>query len=256
MKISNDKQWLMNKLKTLAKNQGQDISTKKWNKNYFLNNYKRYQFELDLIEHYYETGKILEIGSAPFHLTYLLKNKNFPIIGIDIELERFKQFISEQGLHVMKCDVESESLPFNNNEFKFVIFNEIFEHLRFNPIATLKEINRILKPDGVLILSTPNLYSIRNIINFLLGRGFDDPYQEFEKLYTLGHMGHIREYSVSQVKTFLRNTGFDSYEIIHKSYGSLKGLWAPFNIFRKLIPQFNTYQIHISKKLVDYNQLK
>ena len=160
------------------------------------------------------------------------------------------QFISEKELKVLKCDIENTPLPFETNEFGFVIFNEIFEHLRINPITTLNEINRVMSRGGILMLTTPNLYSIRNIVNFLLGRGFDDPYHEFMKLYKLGHMGHVREYSVKQLKKFLVNTGFESTYVTLKSYNPLKGLWTPFNYLRKLIPAFHRYQIHISKKNV------
>jgi len=237
----------MVELDSLINNLSKD-SLYNWNHNYLKNNKKRYQFDLELIKSHYVSGEILEIGSAPFHLTYLLKNKKYPIIGVDIAPERFKHFINDHSLRVIKCDIENESLPFDNNEFGFVLFNEIFEHLRINPIATLKEINRILKPSGKLILSTPNLYSINNNINFLLGKGFDDPYKEFMKLYNLGHMGHTRLYSVKQMKTFLENTGFKSDKVLYKSYNMLKGLWFPFNFVKKIFPQFRTYQIHICKK--------
>lgn len=61
-------------------------------------------------------------------------------------------------------------------------------------------------------------------------------------------MGHVREYSMKQMKTFLHNTGFKSLKVIHKSYNPLKGLWMPLNLLRKFIPAFNTYQIHICRK--------
>jgi len=220
-----------------------------WNTNYFNVNKKRYQFEIKLIKDYYENGKILEIGAAPFHLSYILKEENYPVISVDIAPERFNQFITTHKLTVVACDIEREFLPFSDGEFDLVLFNEIFEHLRFNPIATLKEINRVLQPGGKLILSTPNLYQIRNVIKFNLGKGIDNPYKEFMKLYTLGHMGHIREYSVKQIKIFLYNTEFEPIKILHKSYNTLKGLWYPFNLVRRLIPQFNTYQIHVWRKL-------
>lgn len=227
----------MNEIESLL-NDFDNNSFYDWNYNYLFSNKKRYQ---------YEFGKILEIGSAPCHLTYLLKRKKYPVVGLDINPERFKDFIKKKDLHVVKCNIETEPLPFDDNEFGLILFNETFEHLRFNPIATLQEINRVLKPKGKLILSTPNLYSIRNVVNFLLGKGFDDPYKEFMKLYNIGHMGHVRVYSAKQVNTFLENTGFDCKKVLFKSYNKLKGLWFPFNFVRMIFPWFNTYQIHICR---------
>ena len=220
-----------------------------WSKNYFQEGNKvRYLNDLKLLQEHFSTGKVLEIGSAPYQLTYLLSKKGYDICGVDIAPERHAAFISENNLNIIKCDIESEPLPFEDNAFHYIIFNEIFEHLRINPIKTLREINRVLHPDGILTLSTPNLYSITNIVYYLLGKGFDDPYEEFLKLETLKHMGHVREYSIRQVRKFLEKTGYTNIVTQRKSFGRLKGLWTPFNFIRKLIPGLHALQIHTSKK--------
>ena len=220
-----------------------------WSRNYYQEgNKRRYRHDLKLLENYYTKGKILEIGAAPYHLTYILKRKGYDITGIDIAPERLGGFISRNKLHIVKCDIESEALPFDDHSFHYIIFNEIFEHLRINPIRTLREINRVLHPDGILALSTPNLYSITNIVKYFLGMGMDNPYEEFLKLETIQHMGHVREYSVRQVKIFLENTGFTNIEVQRRSFGKLKGLWTPFNFIRKLIPGIHALQIHICGK--------
>lgn len=98
---------------------------------------------------------------------------------------------------VLKNDIEYEGIAFGDNSFELVIFSEILEHLRIDPLSTLREILRVLTPGGTLILSTPNLYSIGCIIKFNTGRGLNDPYREFEKLHSLGL---IRIYSAGEVK--------------------------------------------------------
>ena len=220
----------------------------KWSSNYFITHKKRYLEDIKLINKYFNTGQLLELGSAPYHLTFLMKRTNMNVIGVDISPERFQKFITYNDLNIIKCDIEKEKLPFQDNEFDCIIFNEIFEHLRINPIETLLEINRVLKIDGILILTTPNLYSIRNVINFILGKGFDNPYKEFQKINEIGHMGHVREYSSNQVQEFLKNTGFKSIHKKMKSHQPLTGMWRIFNIVREILPQFHSYQIQISKK--------
>lgn len=226
----------------IAEDQG---ALRDWSLNYFQHHHKRYDFDLDTIAQYYTAGKILEVGSAPYHLTWLMEKRGLPVTGIDIDPSRQKEFIQRAELEIIACNIEKEPLPFPNRHFHYVIFNEIFEHLRINPIETLRELRRVLHPDGILVLSTPNLYSIRNIVNMIRGKGFDNPYSEFNKLNTIGHMGHVREYSLRQVQEFLANTGFRIISSKTVSHYPLKGLWRLFNPIRKIFPSIHAYQVHI-----------
>lgn len=233
----------LNKLESLIA--ADQSSLRDWSLNYFQHHHKRYNFDLDTIDRYYTSGKILEVGSAPYHLTWLMKERGLPVTGVDIDPSRQKEFIERAGLEIITCNIEKDPLPFPDDHFHYVIFNEIFEHLRINPIATLKELRRVVHPDGVFVLSTPNLYSVRNIVNIIRGKGFDDPYTEFNKLNTIGHMGHVREYSVRQVQAFLANTGFKILKSTTVSHYPLKGMWRLFNPLRKIFPGIHAYQIHI-----------
>jgi len=197
-----------------------DPKLREWNQNYFRNHKNRYIGDLKIIDKWYEGGKILEVGSVSCHLTYCLKTLGYPVIGLDIRPDRLKKFIERHKLTVIKCDVENEQIPFEQNSFDFILFNEIFEHLRIDPIFTLNEMNRVLKSGKIFMLTTPNLYSLSNIVSFFLGRSINDAYEEFEKLHTLGHIGHIREYSTREIKRFLEHAGFEIMEIRYRRYGA------------------------------------
>jgi len=56
---------------------------------------------------------------------------------------------------VIKCDVEKEKLPYKKNTFDEVYSAFLFEHLK-NPNLVLKEMFRVLKKGGKLILKTDN----------------------------------------------------------------------------------------------------
>ena len=218
-----------------------------WNLNYLKNHRSRYVNDYHMLRKYYTNGRILELGSAPFHFTYLLKQMELPVTGVDIDPSRFKAFVDKNNIEVYKCNVETEPLPFEDGTFHMILFNEIFEHMRIDPIETLKKIRRVLHPDGYLLLSTPNLYSIPTVVNFLLGKGFDDPYDQFSKIQKYGHMGHVREYSVKQMRKFMKETGYQVMEVNLQSHRPLRGLWRPFNLIRKLFPGFHAFQTHICK---------
>lgn len=230
-----------------------DPELREWNVKYFNTHRTRYMNDLSVIKKHYneKSGPILEIGALPCHITLVLKKLGFKIEGIDIDPSRSSSFIKKHKLKVKKCDIEKEPIPYKDNSVNFIIFNEIFEHLRINPIDTLKEINRVLKPGGTLMLSTPNLYSFYTIARFNLGKGINNPYKEFDKLNTLGHMGHVREYSTKEVKEFLHNSGFKVHDVEYSSYGKVnKPVIGPIaSGVLKVIPKINLFQIIISKKL-------
>jgi SAM-dependent methyltransferase len=223
---------------------------REWNISYFTQHRNRYKSDLELVREYYKEGSILEIGSLPCHLTYCLGKLGYLVTGLDIEPARAENFIKKNDLNIVRCNIETEKIPFANESFHLILFNEIFEHLRIDPIWTLKEIHRILNPAGRLILSTPNLYAWKNITAFLKGKGLGNPYEQFEKLYTLGHMGHVREYSSTEVKLFLEKSGFEVIKINYKTYDTYKKFYRGLRkkIIYKVMPFFRPYLIFIAAK--------
>lgn len=221
-----------------------------WNVEYFNNHKDRYLSDLSLVQKYYQEGDILEIGGCPFHFTFILKKSGYSVVSLDLDSERFHDFIEKHDIKVIDCDIENEKLPFQDNQFRLILFNEVFEHLRIDPISTIEEINRVLHPDGFLILTTPNLCSLNNMFSFIHRQGFDEPYLEFEKLHTLGHMGHVREYTPGQVKQFLQKTGF---EVIRTEYRMHRKMRKKFKLFlrdvcMKLRPQWQDFQVQVARK--------
>ncbi|MDB6011656.1 MAG: hypothetical protein JWL65_3906 [Gammaproteobacteria bacterium] len=104
------------------------------------------------------------------------------------------------------------AVTFADESFDVVVFHELFEHLRINPVFTLTEVLWVIKPNGILTPSTPNLRSLDGIRNFLFrDRAFScapSIYLEYEKLQTIGHTGHVREYTWTEVVEFLQTIGF------------------------------------------------
>ena len=136
------------------------------------------------------------MGSVPPLLTGALKRLSYDVQGVDIAPERFESSFARLNVPVAKCNIETEKLPFPDRSFGLVIFNELFEHLRINPIFTMREIFRVARSGGVLLLSTPNLKSLNGIANFLVrskaSSCCESVFDEYEKLSSLGHMGHVR----------------------------------------------------------------
>jgi SAM-dependent methyltransferase len=112
------------------------------------------------------------------------------------------------------------SLPFGDSYFDMVFFGDIIEHL-FDGESALREIKRILKSDGKLILSCPNIAYWRFRMYYLWDGDFhridvakQDPWEQ----------EHIRFYNIQVLKRFLSLLNFEfvcfkgSNNIWHSKY--------------------------------------
>jgi SAM-dependent methyltransferase len=162
--------------------------------------------------------EILDIGSSPPILLAALKRRGCSAAGVDVAPDRFADVIAALGLDIRRCDIEQEALPFPDASFDVVLLNEVFEHLRVNPIRTIREIHRVLRPGGILSLSTPNARSVEGLINLAVrdrsGWCATSVYEEYEKLERLGHMGHVREYTASEIRDFLERLCFRVIKVV------------------------------------------
>lgn len=207
--------------KVAGKIEPEDAGLNEWFQKYFQNHRHRLAADLHIVrEHAEDNARLLEYGAVPLLMTAALQALDYNVHAVDIQPERFAKTIDSLGLEVRRCDVETESVPYEDATFDVVLFNETFEHLRINPIFTLREVHRVLKPGGRLLLSTPNLRSFRGLRNLILhNRGHAVSagiYEQYEKLETLGHMGHVREYTTRDVADFLQRIGLRVEKVIYR----------------------------------------
>ena len=81
--------------------------------------------------------------------------------------------ISESG-ETFECtmdlfDAEKDRFPYADEHFSTVLCCELLEHLAADPMHMMMEINRILKTGGHLVLTTPNIASLRAVAGILQG---------------------------------------------------------------------------------------
>ena len=217
----------------------------------FMAHRARYLSDARLVRKHVGPGVLLEVGSAPCHMTAILTTCGVKVTGVDLDPERCRWLIERHGLDVRPCDIERQPLPFAEGAFRHVLFAETLEHLRVDPLFALSEINRVLEQGGTLLLTTPNFYSAQNIARFLLGRGITDAYEEYSKLRRIGHMGHVREYTARELHRLLRASGFEVVSLAFKHYnyrGGRRGMAARV-AFAILPRRFRSYQVVVARKV-------
>jgi len=186
--------------------------------NYASHDFERFVRTVGLVEGL--SGCCLELGANPYFTTLLLSE----FTELDLTLANFfsethpdqatqkvrylsaKDCINqEKSFDFHHFNVESSDFPFKTGPFDVVIFAEIIEHLLNDPCAVIREIKRVLKPGGHLILTTPNVARLENVAKMIMGVNIYDPYSGY------GPYGrHNREYNQHELSLLMEHEGFTS----------------------------------------------
>lgn len=115
-------------------------------------------------------------------------------------------------IDVRRANVETQALPFEDASFDVVFALEILEHLAIDPLFFLHEIARVLKPSGLLVLSTPNIASHRGVAKILRNEA---PYSFGLFVPPHGVYGrHNREYTAAEVDNLGKAAGFQTERLL------------------------------------------
>ncbi len=192
----------------------------------------------NLVEEYalskYKT-QILEIGIGHGIIANILSfYPSFSIFATEhpsreyLWREEFLNFFRRKRINIVAHDL-NESIPFKNESFDIVLFCDVIEHLSPEKIPeVIKEIHRILKPEGLLFISTPNLARLENRIKLLFGKS-PNPYLPIP---TVGKtLGHIREFTAKEIISLIH----PQFKVLKIYYGLLPVFEGKFGKKEKLL---------------------
>lgn len=160
--------------------------------------YKEHVTRYEFAQTYIKGGPILDIASGTGYGSELLRS-NFDVLVVGVDIDRPSliaarhaypnpqiAFLASSGTH----------LPFQDASFSAITSMETLEHIREDR-EFLHELRRVLRSDGVCVISTPNrLYS--------LSHGITNPY-------------HVREYSETELVELL-STFFQSVQVFYQGF--------------------------------------
>jgi methionine biosynthesis protein MetW len=138
------------------------------------------------------------------------------VYGLDIN-SNLADAAKAKGVRAYVCDLNSDRIPFENNFFDLVTITEVLEHLH-NTDHVIQEIIRVLKSEGYLLISVPNLAAWHSRLALLFGY---QPYQcETNLIFHAGTIveldytaKHVRAFTLRTLKRFLEKKGFKILQV-------------------------------------------
>jgi len=199
---------------------------------YIHKNTGRMLFTVSLLPPLKPGDKVLEIGAVPYCFsTILMESFSCEVTSIDLPQTIFPgepYTIKKEDIEVPNsmthkkyritswtCNAEKDTYPFKDNTFDVVICTEVLEHLLYSPTHVFKESRRVLKDNGLMLVSTVNSLHFKRMADIILNENIDDVYSP------LGPYGrHNRNYTRKELIKLAQNADF---KISFVSSATLRG---------------------------------
>jgi ubiquinone/menaquinone biosynthesis C-methylase UbiE len=141
-------------------------------KNLYVSEYARGFYVVETLERYVPSfqpagARVLDIGCGDAGVLIAFAERGSVCAGIELDeksLERGRLRAEEHGVAVDLRKGVAEALPWEDGAFDLVILDNVLEHVRDRPL-TLREIHRVLKPNGLLYMVTPKPFALYSLWN-------------------------------------------------------------------------------------------
>jgi SAM-dependent methyltransferase len=162
--------------------------------------------------------RVLEVGCANGYVAYLFSRLAFDVSAVDAYGDEKRADLFRKGGVAYAATNLNDAAPlaeFPAASFDLVLLGEVFEHILNHPAGLLRGIHRILRPGGLLILTTPNPSTLANAVRLLRDK-FDlwgtrafmtEVKLEGARVIDRGDI-HYREYPARLVRDLLAEVGF------------------------------------------------
>lgn len=179
--------------------------------------------------------RILDVGCWTGDIIEVFKESS--LHGVDIS-EWAVDKARKKGIDARVIDIEKEELPYDDNFFDVVICSEVLEHI-IDQDKILKEIHRVLKPEGVFIATIPN---INQPVSFFMQIFLDLP----PKMSARYKSPHLRDFTLKTAKKMFELMGFKTLKI--EGLYIFPSLSVFSQYIARIFPRFSEQILFILKK--------
>jgi SAM-dependent methyltransferase len=155
----------------------------------------------------YSDPRILEIGAGHGAFTKRLHDQGYRIEACDLHPEKFHV----DGVECKDADVQVR-LPYEEGSFDIILAVEVMEHV-FDHDKLFSECQRVLTDNGMLLISTPNILSLKSRFRFLF-TGFFYSFKPLD-LKETNDLQHISALTLDQLRYLSMKNGFDLNKFAH-----------------------------------------
>jgi 2-polyprenyl-3-methyl-5-hydroxy-6-metoxy-1,4-benzoquinol methylase len=149
-------------------------------------------------------GRLLDVGCGGGRFLNRMKRRGWQVEGTDFDEQAAKKVTARYGIRTYVGDLAQCELPADS--FDVITMSQAIEHL-YDPKGTLRECLRVLKPGGLLVMTTPNALS-RGAAEFgAFWRGWEAP-------------RHLHLFTVESLRRLTESAGFDVAEARTYSTGA------------------------------------
>lgn len=157
--------------------------------------------------------KALDIGAGVGKCMLALNRAGYDSYGLEPSEPFYQRAVEKMGIDISKLKLTSiEDAKYPENEFDFITFGAVLEHL-YNPSEAIEKAIKWLKPGGVIHIEVPSSkWLINRIINFSY------------KIRGLDYVGNISPMHIPyhlyefDLKSFILNSKLNKYNVIHHQY--------------------------------------
>ncbi len=199
-------------------------------------------------------GRLLDAPAGEGALLQKLKD-SYDVMAVDLDENYFKL----SGVPFNKVDL-NQQLPFDDNSFDYITCIEGIEHLE-NPFLCIREFSRVLKSGGNIIISTPNIMSIKSRTRFLF-YGYHDFFRfiSLEKDFRHGlpeyEHQHINPMTFMELKYAMHKAGFEIFEIHTNRYVKAKRWGILYPLIKSLVISLTKKKAHGDNHLISRELLE